>query len=299
MIIDAHVHRYPEEVFENPLAFASTQAEQHWAKLVSPIGKPSLQGWANRETMLADMDEAGVEKAIMLGWYWENPKTCEIHNRWHAEWILEDPERFIAFASINPTDEQKAIDELKFARDHGFRGIGEILPAVQGFSMQDRSWLKVVEFAANEGWPINFHVSDPVSEPLVGNVPTPFEDFLWLADNYPELKIILAHFGGLLPFHELNKHFCKSSTNIFYDLAAGPLLYNSKTLSAVVEIVGSKKLLFGSDYPLRLYPNKPRQPDFKSYLSEIQSMDLPEFSLMEILGGNIAHLLEMQAVAKG
>ncbi len=293
MIFDAHVHRYPSSVFEDPLSFAAAQGEDHWAKLVAPEGKRSIQGWASRETMLSDMDEADVQKAIMLGWYWENPETCEIHNRWHAEWIRKDPERLIAFASINPTDEGKAIDELKFARDQGFKGVGEILPGVQGFSMQDRSWLKVVEFAVNEGWPINFHVSDPVSEPQIGNIPTPFEDFLWLADNYPELKIILAHFGGLLPFHELNKYYRKISSNIYYDLAAGPLLYDSETLSAVVQIVGSRKLLFGSDYPLLLYPKKSSKPDLKSYLAEIQSLNLSETSLREILGENIARLLEL------
>ena len=29
--------------------------------------------------------------------------------------------------------------------------------------------------------------------------PTPFEDFLWLAREFPDLKIILAHAGGLFP----------------------------------------------------------------------------------------------------
>ena len=117
-----------------------------------------------------------------------------------------------------------------------------------------------------------------------------------MEDDAPELKIILAHFGGLLPFHELNKHFRKISANVYYDLAAGPLLYDSKTLPAVAEIVGSKKLLFGSDYPLRLYPNKSSEPGFKSYLAEIQAMDLSNTALMDILGLNTARLLELQAV---
>ena len=121
---------------QNQLLLRTQEAKGIGKNLVVPEKGPTIQGWADRETMLADMDSGGVDKAVLLGWYWETPETCALHNRWHAEWIRKDPERFIAFAAINPLAE-KAIDELKVARDEGFRGIGEILPAVQGFSMRD------------------------------------------------------------------------------------------------------------------------------------------------------------------
>ena len=291
MIIDAHVHRYPHEVFADPLAFAKIHGEKHWLALVAPPNAPSIQGWADRETMLADMDAALVDKALLLGWYWENPETCHLHNRWHVEWTSKDPDRFIAFAAINPLEGKHAIEELKFARDNGFNGIGEILPKVQGFSIRDPAWLEIVEFAIDVGWPINFHVSEPVGHPHPGRIPTPFEDFQWLAETYPELKLILAHWGGLLPFYELNEHFRKSSTNILYDVAASPLLYDSKVFRAIVDIVGCEKVLYGSDYPLKLYPEKLKQPDFKTFLEEIQNSGLSDSDLKKILGDNTSNLL--------
>ena len=291
MVIDCHVHRYPPEVFVDPVSFANIQGEKHWLRLVAPEDKSSIQGWADRETMLSDMDASGVDKATLLGWYWENPETCTLHNRWHAEWILEDQDRFVAFAAAHPLAEEKALDDLKKARDMGFRGIGEILPAIQGFSMRDPHWLKIVEFAVDTGWPINFHVSEPVGRPHPGQVPTPFEDFHWLAETYPELKMILAHWGGLIPFYELNEHFRKSFTNVWYDVAASPLLYDTKVFRAVVDIVGPDKVLYGSDYPLRLYPDKLEKPDFSTFLGEIRVTELTEEELKKILGDNASLLL--------
>ena len=70
--------------------------------------------------------------------------------------------------------------------------------------MKDPVWLECVKFASENGLPINFHVTEPVGHDYPGRIPTPFEDFLWLACEFPELKIILAHAGGLFPFYELN-----------------------------------------------------------------------------------------------
>lgn len=291
MIIDCHVHRYPLEVSKDPVAFAKTRGEGHWLQLVAPENKTSIQGWADGDKMRADMETSGVDMVALLGWYWENPETCFLHNQWHAEWMEEDSGRFIAFAAAHPLAGNRSIEDLKRARDLGFRGIGEIMPAVQGFSMRDSGWRKIVEFAIGEGWPVNFHVNEPVGRHHQGRVPTPFEDFQWLAETYPELKIILAHWGGLLPFHELNPFVREIFGNVWYDVAASPLLYDSRIFRTVVDTVGEDKILYGSDYPLLLYPALQKNPDFSSYLNEINASGLNERELKKILGGNFSRLI--------
>ena len=291
MIIDCHVHRYPEKVSKDPVAFAESRGEKHWLQLVAPKGKASIQGWANGSEMRNDMEAGGVNKVAMLGWYWENPETCFEHNRWHADWLKEDSEHFLAFAATHPLGGNQSIEDLKRARDSGFQGIGEIMPTVQGFSMQDPEWRRIVEFAIGEDWPVNFHVSEPVGPPHAGRIPTPLEDFQWLAETYPELKIILAHWGGLLPFHELNPFIRETFGNVWYDVAASPLLYDSKIFRAVVDAVGEDKVLYGSDYPLLLYPRIQKNPDFESYLIEINESGLNQRELKKILGENFSDLI--------
>jgi predicted TIM-barrel fold metal-dependent hydrolase len=285
MIIDAHTHRYPEEVIKDPAGFAQRTGEKMWLDMVSPKDRPSLQGWANRQEMLASMDAAGVRQSVLLGWYWENQKTCLEANQWHQQWIKQDKERFIGFLSLHP-EIPNLLDYLKGAREDGFQGIGESHPWAQGFSMQNREWIKAMEFACESGWPVNFHVTDPEGKDYPGKTLTPMEDFLWLASELPDLKIILAHAGALYPLKN------SIPLNFYIDLAACPLLYPASIFKELIEHVGSEKILWGTDYPLRIYPTTQKNPDFKTFLDTFtDSIEVTGYELRAMLGENFKKLL--------
>ena len=291
MIIDAHTHRYPTEVFEDPHAFASPREERHWLELVSPENGSHLQGWADRARMIEDMDCAGVDRCALLAWYWEKPETCQLHNDWHARWIKADPDRFYAFAAVHP-EMNDPMEELQMRHDQGFSGIGECHPMAQGFSMRDPAWLACMEYASEKGWPVNFHVTEPVGHDYQGRIPTPLEDFLWLARQFPELKIILAHAGGLLPFFELNPRLKPELANVYYDLAACPLLYESSLYRMLLDTVGHEKIIWGSDYPLRIFPQKQKTPDFLTFRNEVlEKTELSEIEQNAIFGLTFLSLL--------
>ncbi len=285
MIIDAHTHRYPEEVIKNPEKFAKIRGEQNWLNMVAPRDRPSLQGWADRKKMLDDMDHAGVDRCVLLGWYWENYQTCLEANNWHLNWLKQDPDRFIAFLSVKP-EIPKLTDYLKKANDDGFQGIGESHPWAQGFSMRNKQWMEAMEFCCETGWPVNFHVTDPSGRNYPGKTLTPFDDFLWLASELPDLKIVLAHAGALLALDY------PTPQNIFYDLAACPLLYDQKIYQQLIDCAGSKKILWGTDYPLLIYPSISNNPEFFSFLTNFKdSVKLNDNELNDILGNNFADLL--------
>ncbi len=286
MRIDAHTHAYAETVIADPVAWAQARQELHWLDLVAPQGKHSLQGWVTQDEMLADMDAAGIDRAFLLGWYWQHAQTCEEQNGWYADWIARYPQRFSAFASVNPSVGSGSLDTVKRAHDRGFIGIGEMHAGVQGFPMQEPAWLAIVEFAIENNMSINFHVTEPVGRPHAGRIPTPFADFQWLATEYPELKIILSHLGGLLPFYELNPYVKKIFRNVFYDTAALPLLYQQQVLRSVLDVVGVEKILYGSDYPLIVYPKNNDKPDFLKGIDAVQMLGLAEDELDALLGGN-------------
>ena len=291
MIVDAHTHRYPEEVLEDPQSFAQLHKEWHWLELVSSENKKSLQGWSTRGKMIADMDKSEVERAVLLGWYWENPETCELQNQWCSQWIARDPERFIGFFSLHP-ELQNPIESLKRSMDLGFLGIGECHPWLQGASIQNEDWMKCMEFAAAEGWPVSFHVTEPVGHDYPGRVQTPFEEFLWLARQLPELKIILAHAGGLFPFYELNPKIRPELKNVHYDLAACPLLYDPEIYRKLIDVVGVEKILWGTDYPLRIFPARQKEPDFITFKNLVlEEAELSESERDAIFGNNLLALL--------
>ena len=106
-----------------------------------------------------------------------------------------------------------------------------------------------MEFAQEKGWP-ELSVTEPVGHDHPGRIHTPLDDFLWLARQFPRLKMILAHAGGLLPFYELNPRLRPELSNVYYDLAACPLLYDASLYRLLIETVGYEKIVWGSDYPL-------------------------------------------------
>ncbi|NBB80353.1 MAG: amidohydrolase family protein [Verrucomicrobia bacterium] len=290
MIIDCHTHAYPAEVVARPRAWALEHNEPHWAELVDPTDRTSIQGWSDPDSMLAAMDAADVDRAALLGWYWENESTCRWHNAAMAEWIRHAPDRFIGFAAIHPSADVR--EQLESSKAMGFSGVGELHLAVQGWDLDSADWQHLTDWCTRENWPINFHVTEAAGIPQPGSVATPLEWFIRIAQRAPDLKIILAHWGGGLPFFTQNPRLRPYLHNVYYDTAASPLLYEPSIFRSVIDLVGAKHVVFGSDYPLRIYPREQTSPDMQRYVHAIH--DEAQLSLAEteaVMGENFARLL--------
>lgn len=295
-IIDTHIHMYSREVSGDPVGWAARSNELHWAEMVSAsVNRPSLQGWADAPTLLADMEAAGVVHSVMLGWYWENQETCEQQNRWYSDWADQHPDELFWFATVHPGAGDRALDEVRRAAAEGAKGLGELSPAGQGFSLRDPSFLRIAELAVELGLPINFHVNEALGRDRPGRLFDNLTDFQWLAAEYPDLTIILAHWGGMIPFFELNRKVRRDLKNVYYDTAASPLLYDPRVYRAVVDVVGAEKVLFGSDYPLLLYPRHERSPGFSRLAGEILSSGLSDEQLDQVLSSNARRILGVDA----
>ncbi len=152
--------------------------------------------------------------------------------------------------------------------------------------MADPWWLKLLELAARLSLPVNLHVTDPRSAPFPGRVETPLADFVTLAREFPGATFILAHWGGGLAFDAE----CRALKNVYYDTAASPLLYGPEVWMRGISGSAPDRLLFGSDYPLILYPKTEIEPQFDGILRELTGAGLPESIQAALLGGNAARL---------
>ncbi len=70
------------------------------------------------------------------------------------------------------------------------------------------------------------------------------------AGEHPDVVLIAAHWGGGLPFYTLMPEVEAALKNTYFDTAASRLLYSPAVYRAVVDRVGARKVLFGSDFPL-------------------------------------------------
>lgn len=286
-IIDAHIHAYPAAVFDDPRAWAAARQESWWADTVAPLERRSIQGWADVDQLLRDMDDAGVDQAVMLGWYWQHQTTCEENNVWMAEWMAAHPDRLHAFAAVNPAAGLSALAQTRRWLDEGFSGVGELLDRVQGYRYSDDCFAALAQLAREFNVPFNLHVTDPKLDQRPGMQPTPLADFIALASARPDNTFILAHLGGSLALESL----ADLPPNLYFDTAATPLIYEPACYRQAIAHAGLDRVVFGTDYPLRAYPRTASSPDFRRQIAEIRASDLTAAEFDAIMGGNLNTLL--------
>ena len=288
MIIDFHAHMFPTDVINDPEKYC--KLDPYFGLLAG--SKYTLQRYATGEEAIALADKAGVEKIVMQGWYWQDHGLCQYHNDYMYDLIKKYPERFIAFASINPRAGQRAIREIERCHEMGFAGIGELGPGGQGWDLHDKEFLNLMEAAVEYTMLVSIHAGEPVGRAYPGKDITSLQGFYELVKKLPDLKLILAHWGGGLPFYELMPDVSKAFTNVYYDTAASPLLYKMDIFKAVIDIVGAEKILFGSDFPLLVYPKKQQEADFSMFIEDIKEQSgLQEDELNLIFRENALKLL--------
>ncbi len=290
-VIDAHVHLYPTDVDRDPAAWAQAQGERHWAALCTRRrrdGRP-VQTLPTLAQLLAAMDAAGVGRAVLLGWYWENPETCLWQNRFYADCVRAHPDRLSAFATLHPGAGSEATQaEIRRAHESGLIGLGELSPHSQGFGIDDPVFQDALASAGELGLPVNLHVTDPESRPFPGRIETPLDDFTGLARKFPQTTFILAHWGGMLPFRDPT---ALALPNLFYDTAASPLLYDTVVWPRFLGLVPPERVLFGSDYPLILYPRVAVAAELAQFVAEARAAGADE----RVMSGNAARVLKLPA----
>ncbi len=293
--IDCHIHAYPPEVIRDPRAWGQAHGEPWFTHCVAPQDRPTLQAWADTDQLLRDMDRASIEKVVMLGWYWENQDTCELQNGWFRQWHAEHPDRIHAFATVNPNSGQRGLDDVRRSFDAGLCGLGELLPQAQDFSFRDENFAALMALAMEAGVPTNLHVTDPLILPSTSTLPTPLQDYLQLAIDFPDATFIFAHWGGGIPFFEHNPRVARRLKNVYYDTAASPLLYDKTVFRHVCDMIGVDRILFGSDYPLMLYPRESTEAGFSRMIEDIRTAGLTPEEFGALMGGNARRLLRLEA----
>jgi predicted TIM-barrel fold metal-dependent hydrolase len=293
-IIDAHVHLYPPEVNQSPVVWAKAQGELHWSTLCTRVRKNgrAVQGFPSVDELLRDLDAAGIEHAVLQGWYWEKHDTCVLQNRFYEACIKAHPDRLTAFAAFHPAAGSVVVaQEIRRAANEGFRGLGELSPHSQKVPIDDLVWCQVMGLAGKFHLPVNLHVTEPHSKNYPGKVETPLGDFVVLAKKFPGTNFVLAHWGAQLPLDPVLGAAAKACANLYYDCAASPVLYDRKIYREMINAVGVDRVLYGSDHPLDLYPMSGLGPQLGALLDDVRAAGLSDAELRLVLRQNVANLL--------
>ncbi|MCG8639317.1 MAG: amidohydrolase [Desulfobacterales bacterium] len=273
MIIDTHVHIFPDSVKQDRSVFFENEPE---FRLLYDSPRSAIN---TVDEVLISMDKHGVDISVVCGFPWRNPEYTQKNNDVIIESVHAHPDRIRGLACFDVTWEGAA-DETQRCLDAGLSGAGELAFYLTGIDQSALSALAPVMAVLKENGnrPCMIHTNEPVGHSYPGKTPITMEQIYGLAKAFPENRIILAHWGGGLFFYNIMKKEAKSVLkNIWYDTAASPFLYDPVIYDLAAGAGVIDKVLLGTDYPL-LPPER--------YYKELDRTDLSEAQKKQVLGEN-------------
>ena len=277
MRIDAHVKTFPESVRQRRDDYLGRDLTFR-----SMYGRPEAK-LGGLDELLDSMDRNGVDRACLVSIGWSAHEHCVEINDFILGAAAAHPARIVPFCVVNPLAGRAAAREVERCARLGARGVGELHPDTQGFDLADRRALEPMMDAAREhGMPVLTHASEPVGHLYPGKGNQRPETLLAFAKNFPGAPIVMAHWGGGLPFYALMPEVREALANVYFDTAATPFLYDARVFETVAGLVGAERILFGSDFPLL-----PQE----RVLKQLEGAALSSEEKDAIGGGNAARLL--------
>lgn len=227
MIIDIHIHCYPDEVAERSV---SVRAEKFGIK-------PELDGTVGG--LKAAMKESGTDIGVLQPIAIKPEQTVKM-NRWAAS-VSDD--KVISFGTIHP-DYADWKNEIRWLSDNGFKGV-KFHADCQGYLADAPHMLDIYNEVFCAGLMILFHsgVDRAFTEPF-NCTPERLEKIL---NTFPGAKIIAAHMGGFDYWDSVEKYLL--GRDIYLDTAYSIPIMGKERAEKFIQLHGADKVLLGTDAP--------------------------------------------------
>ncbi|GBD11988.1 hypothetical protein HRbin23_01673 [bacterium HR23] len=276
MRVDAHTHILPPRLKEERAHWL--QRDRTFADL---FASPRSQ-MATAENLLTAMDEAGMHWAVVAGMGWTDPALARLCNDYILEVSARWPDRLIPFISVNPLWGDDALREVERCARAGARGVGELHPDPQGWWQAVPPPLDALaEVLRKHRLALLVHASEPVGHLYPGKGKTTPDRLMHIRRVFSGVPLLLAHFGGGLPFYALMPEVSEALQETFFDSSASPFLYRPQVYRRVVDLVGAERILFATDFPLLGYARALRHLEEGGLTPQEQAL---------VLGGNAQRL---------
>ena len=240
------------------------------------------------EEFLADLDEAGIRKAIVLSDMRTTPEQV-------AAFVKKASERLIGFGYVNPLLHH-AEKELRRQREElGLFGL-KLYPCMDSYSPDDPNTFEVYDVAQELNIPVLFHQAGvPESHDLLTHTDPSQIDVV--AKNFPEMRIVLAHLG--YPRVDETLYVLRKHKNVYADISwpYGNINHPSylwllwRDLLTALNLGVLQKLVFGTDYPgIRQRPYLDMLMSANKYAPN-RDLQIPVEKLWAMLDENVQPLM--------
>ncbi|MFP9192658.1 amidohydrolase family protein [Natrialbaceae archaeon A-CW1-1] len=286
------------EAEDEPRAI-DTHAHQPTSEFLHDAGGEMMRDAAERfgadletdtyENMIAEYREAGVGRAVLLGWDAEtNTGNPPVPNDYVAEVRDTYTDFFIGFGSVDPLKDDCVEEAIRCVEDLDLSGF-KFQQIAQGFDPSDPDHEPLWEAIEDLGVPVVFHGGNstlgacaPGGRGLkikYGN-PMLIDD---VAANFPDLQILIAH--PAFPWEREQLAICQQKGNVYMDLSGWMPKYIDDQVLHYAKTLLADKVMFGTDYPML-------EPD--PWLEQFGALEFPEDVQRKLLWENAESFLGLE-----
>jgi aminocarboxymuconate-semialdehyde decarboxylase len=322
MVIDFQHHYIPVELAKKRGLYSETgRTMLHEGGLPATTMHRRLY---DLDLQLDDMAQAGVDVSVLsclLGWS-ASLEECRFINDDLAAIQKRYRGQFVGLAQAPILEGQDALAELRRAvAALGLRGV-TITSQVSGVSLDSPKLFDFYETVCALDVPVFVHPAlVPTGYDHLKDYDLPRvlgrEVDLTVAttrliaggvfDRFPNLKMVIAHFGGGIAavkdrlvakgyrFGTLKRPFADYYEMVYFDMAGfeGGMV----ALNCALQGIRPERLVFASDYPQDFSgvntDTGRGMPDLKNYIEVIRRLPLDDKSRDDVLGGTAARLLKL------
>ncbi|MDA4125002.1 MAG: amidohydrolase family protein [Thaumarchaeota archaeon] len=244
MPIDFHVHPWTRSFMKKngPIMKACRFFKVDVSKLPS-----------STDQLLEEMDEAGVHIAVILGQDTHATNNSSFRNYTMkndqlAELARKSGDRLVAFAGVDPNAGAEGVRELRRAvKNLGLRGLKIHSSANSVYPNDQRRMYPLYEFCQDAGVPILFHTGTTGLGDCDIKYSKP-EFFDEVCQDFPDLKVIMAHFGW--PWPDVTIATALRNPNVSIDVSGWKPKYIPQSVLPYLNGILKDRFLFGTDYPM-------------------------------------------------
>jgi aminocarboxymuconate-semialdehyde decarboxylase len=298
VVIDIHTHSFcpPVELllrdqlsplmipYKRDMSAESAETDMEQGRLLQ-------EPFNSVERRFNDMRRMGVDKQVIAPapgqqHYWAGPLVPQIsrmQNDHIARLVAEAPHAFAGLGTLPMPDVEASIAEASRAVEElGLRGF-QIDTRVNELELSDRSLAPLWTRLAQLGVPLFVHplgfshgqrlgpffMVNTVGQPLEESIA--FQHFVFggVLDRHPDLKVLICHGGGYMPFYigrldhawshrpELKQLLADPPSSYIRRFYFDTCVYRPDLIEYLVHLAGADRILLGSDYPFDMGDSDP------------------------------------------
>ncbi|MCH7760523.1 amidohydrolase [candidate division TA06 bacterium] len=296
-IMDSHMHLLTKKMVDgfreemkkrDPRLYEEAKRQSEWrAKTLNqPSWEPENEPVeATAKRWLDELDKNQIAKGVFIHFAKDGEEL--------EEFVRFAPDRFVGFIGLNPLDPESPELLERFVNEKGFRGL-KLYPLTQKYHVYEERVYPMYEKARKLRIPVLIHMGISIAYTADLRYANPI-DLQPVARDFPDLNIIVAHFGAgfmqeslLLCYHCANVYFDTSGSNIWMKYLPYPITLK-EVFQKFLENATSDRILYGTDSST--FPRGYRRDLLDLHLSTFRELKLPEEEIQKIFGGNIARLV--------